>query len=205
MNKKTLTLLGAGGHARSLIDMLESCNFKINGVFDDTFKHDSPENICGIPLAGGISDIGGNSVIVISIGDPWKRKAAYEKYLSQVLKDNVSHPSSIISRSASLGRSNQIFARTVINSCAVIGDDNVINTGAIIEHETEIGSHNHISVGSIICGRVKIGDLCFIGAGAVVIDKIRICGGVTIGANSVVIEDIGIPGTYIGNPARKIK
>lgn len=205
MNKKKLSVVGAGGHARSLIGLLESCNFKIGGVFDDTFKAGPAEIICGIPLAGGISDIGGKSVIAIAVGDPEKRKAFYEKHLGQVLKDNVSHPSSIISKSASLGRSNQIFAHTVINSCAVIGDDNIINTGAIIEHESEIGSHNHISVGAIICGRVKIGDLCFIGAGAVVIDKIRICGGVTIGANSVVIEDIGIPGTYVGNPARKIK
>ena len=199
-----MSIIGAGGHARSLIGLLESCNFKINGVFDDTFKHDSPEIICGIPLAGGISDISGEYMVAVAIGDPGKRKAVYEKYLRQVLKDNVSHPSSIISGSASLGMSNQIFARTVINPCAVIGDDNIINTGAIIEHESEIGSHNHISVGAIICGRVKIGNMCFIGAGAVVIDKIRICDGVTVGANSVVIKDITISGTYAGNPTRKI-
>ena len=52
---------------------------------------------------------------------------------------------------------------------------------------------------------MKIGNRCFIGAGATVIDKISICDDVIIGANAAVINNIDSPGTYVGNPVRKIK
>ena len=62
-----------------------------------------------------------------------------------------------------------------------------------------------MAVGAILCGRTVIGNRCMIGAGAVVIDQIKICDDVTVGANAVVVKDITVPGTYVGNPARKIK
>jgi len=47
--------------------------------------------------------------------------------------------------------------------------------------------------------------IAIIGAGAVVTDKISICDNVIIGAGSVVIRDIEDAGTYVGNPAKRIK
>jgi UDP-N-acetylbacillosamine N-acetyltransferase len=50
-----------------------------------------------------------------------------------------------------------------------------------------------------------LGDHCFVGAGAVIIDKVKIGSNVFIGANAVVLKDISEAGTYVGNPARKIR
>jgi len=36
-------------------------------------------------------------------------------------------------------------------------------------------------------------------------DKLSICDNTIVGAGSVVIRDINDPGTYVGNPARRIK
>jgi UDP-N-acetylbacillosamine N-acetyltransferase len=198
-------LLGAGGHTRSLINLVEQNKLVISGIYDDNYKESEDEKIRGYSVIGRFNDLPKQGRIILSIGNNFQRQALFQSYYDRLYKENLIHPFSIIEPKSILGCSNQVFARAYINSVVKIGDNNIINTGAIVEHEVTIGSHNHISVGAIVCGRVKIGSGCFIGAGAVIIDKLSICDNVTIGANSVVIHNISERGTYIGNPTRKIK
>jgi len=201
---KKISIIGAGGHTRSLINILEN-KYEIDGIYDDTYDADNQEIISGYKILGELDAITNDIILVISSGHCEKRLFLYNKYKTQLLATNMVHSTSIIEKWTSLGQSNQIFANTYLNSSVKIGNNNIINTGATIEHETCIGSHNHISVNSVLCGRVSIGNQCFIGAGAVVIEKISICDNVTIGAGSVVIRNVDFPGAYSGNPAIKIK
>lgn len=198
-------ILGAGGHTRSLINLMEQNKLMIGGVFDDSFKETADEKISGYSVIGRFNDLPGEGRIILSLGNNFQREAFFLSYHGRLYKENLIHTFSYIESNSIMGCSNQVFARAYINSEVKIGDNNIINSGAILEHEVTIGSHNHISVGAIVCGRVKIGSNCFIGAGAVIIDKLSICNNVTIGANSVVIHNINEKGTYVGNPARKVK
>jgi len=202
-NEIKVIIIGAGGHTRSLVNLLELSSYLIKGIYDDNFKND--EEISGYKLLGRISDIDRDIRLVLSVGDNKKREDFYNKFCNQVLKDNLMHPRAVIEKRVSLGNSNQILSGVYINSNAVIGSNNILNTRCVIEHEAIIGNHNHIAVGVLVCGRANIGNRCFIGAGTVIIDKVRICDNVIIGANSVVIRDIDKAGTYAGNPVRKIK
>lgn len=198
-------LIGAGGHARSLINLLKQNNYKIVGILDDSFNKQKTEIIEGIKIIGKIKDIKKGANIALSIGDNKKRGRYFSHYKNYVVKNNLIHKQAFLEKNIDIGISNQIFANSYINSGVKIGNNNIINTGTTLEHEVQIGSHNHISVGSILCGRVNLGNKCFIGAGAVIIDRLNICNNVIVGANSVVIKNINKPGTYVGNPARKIK
>ncbi|MEN8224424.1 MAG: acetyltransferase [Bacteroidota bacterium] len=199
-----ISILGAGGHTRSLINLLEANNFEISGIYDASFDQDRQEVINGYKLLGKPSDIT-DQVVILSYGNNAKRAQLYIDLSGNVFSGNLIHPLSIIADRCSFGHANQVFAKVCVNANAEIGNNNIINTGAIIEHEVKIGNHNHIAVGAIICGRVELGNLCFIGAGATIIDKIKVVDGVTIGANAVVIKDITEVGTYAGNPARRVK
>lgn len=201
---KKIAIIGAGGHTRSLINVLELNNFKIEGVYDDAFDSSKKELINGYLLRGCVDNVPRNAQLILSIGDNTKRKELFAFFGKQIYKKSLIHPSSILEKKVLLGSSNQILAKVYINSHAKLGDNNIINTSAIIEHEVSIGSHNHLAVGVILCGRVQIGNCCFIGAGAVLVDKISICDNVTVGANSTVIRDIIKPGIYVGSPARRI-
>ena len=205
MNK--VAIIGAGGHTRSSINLL--LNYYDSNdisIYDDSFvKGNKQEIVNAIPLIGNIDDIKSNQSIFLSVGDNSLRKQYFLKFKDQIIKNTIFHSDSLQEKDATFGVSNQIFAHSCINSQVIIGDNNIINTGAIIEHETALGNHNHIAVGVIICGRSTIGNMCLIGAGAVVVDKISICDNVIIGAGSVVIRDIKDAGTYVGNPAKKIK
>ncbi len=202
--QKAVYIFGSGGHTRSLISLLKQCDFKILGIFDNTFNTQEKELINNIELIGSFKDYKLDKKIILSIGDNVKRRELFNVYSESLFMPNVFHPTNFVEDTVVLGKANFVFANAVLNSNVKIGDNNIINTGAIIEHEVEIGSHNHISVGSIICGRSKIGSNCFIGAGSVINDKVEVCDNVTIGSNSTVINSILEPGTYVGQPIRKV-
>ncbi|MCD4729167.1 MAG: acetyltransferase [Bacteroidales bacterium] len=204
MNKKVF-ILGAGGHTRSLINLLEYNHFEIGGIYDDSFKAHKEEIINTYKILGRLQDLSKDSRAVLSFGESQKRKQLFLQLKDQVIKDNLIHPNAQFENYFDAGHSNQIFANVTINSNVSLGLNNIINTGSILEHEVKIGDHNHISVGAIICGRVSIGNECFIGAGATIIDKLSVTDNVIIGANSVVIKNIDKPGTYVGCPARRVK
>ena len=198
-------LIGAGGHARSVIALLQNNGFAIKSIYDNSWKVGSSETILSIPVCGIIDDVPRNETICLAVGDNTIREELYHKHSKYTLKEVIEHPNAFIENSAVLGHSNLVFANVFVNADAKIGNNNILNTGCIIEHECVIGNHNHISVSAALCGRVTVGNNCFIGAGAIIKDKIKICDHVTIGAGAVVVKDINEPGVYVGNPSRKVK
>jgi len=198
-----IVIAGAGSHARAVINLLDDLKYDIKCIYDDSYDPNIVENILNIPLLGKIDDIGEETSVVIAIGDNRKRSEFVK--LLPIYNVNLQHHLAYCSRFSTLGKGNQIFQFSSIHSQVSIGDFNIINTSSIIEHEVTIGNFNHISIGAKIAGRSHLGNYCFIGAGATVIDKIKICNNVIIGANSLVVNDIVEPGTYVGNPVRKIK
>lgn len=203
---KSISIIGAGSHTRSSINLLKQyySNNQMK-IYDDSFNPNILEKIDKIELIGLIEDIDIDSMIFLSIGDNTLRELYFKKFKNIMLLKNLKRTTAVVEDNVEMGSSNQIFTNSYINSYVRVGDNNIINTSSIIEHETKIGSHNHISIGAKICGRVEIGSACLIGAGAVIIDKVSICDSVIVGAGSVVINDIVESGTYVGNPARKVK
>lgn len=200
---KNVVILGAGSHTRSVKSLLNNCGYKIECIVDINSDAMTDETINDIKVVAKGFDTD-EYMKVLSIGDNFIREEYFLKH-ENILQENMIHSKSDIADDVSMGNSNQVFANVYINENVNIGDNNIINTGAIIEHESIIGSHNHIAIGVVVAGRVNISDRCFIGANSTVIDKVTICSDVIIGAGSVVIEDITKPGTYVGNPARKVK
>lgn len=203
---KKINLIGSGGHCRSLIPIIRQNGIKINGIYDDSYSTENIEVILGIPLKGKVDEVlKSDSSVVLSVGNNIEREILFNKFNDLIFNNTIVADSVIIGKNVKLGIANQIFHQVFINTEVKIGSNNIINSKALIEHECMIGNHCHIAIGAILGGRVKIGNQCFIGAGAVIKDKINICDNVIIGAGGVVINDILQPGTYVGNPVRKIK
>ncbi|MEZ4720761.1 MAG: acetyltransferase [Flavobacteriales bacterium] len=200
-----LVVLGSGGHARAVIALAHDSGFQISGIYDDSFKKGSHETILSVPLKGLPSEIPAVQKLILAIGNNHQRKEAFERFSNQLFEPNLVHQTAFIQSSVKFGRSNLVFPKASINAETHIGSNNIINSGCIVEHECMVKDHTHISIGAILGGRVNIGNGCFIGAGAVVKDQISICDNVTVGAGSVVVRSITEPGTYVGNPLRKIR
>ena len=197
-----LSIIGAGGHARSVIAMLNDLGIFVEGIYDDYTIIN--ENIFGIPCKN-ISEIPEKFKVILAVGDNIKRLKKIREFHDMLYEKPIIHPTVYFHKSLKVGKSTMVFPNVTINGLVKIGNNCIINSCSIIEHESVIGDNCHISIGSIISGRVKIGSNCLIGAGAVILDGVEICGNVIVGAGSVVIENITYPGTYVGSPAKKIK
>ncbi|HBN89819.1 NeuD/PglB/VioB family sugar acetyltransferase [Rheinheimera aquimaris] len=197
-----LTVFGAGGHARSVIALLQSIQKEVVAVLDPAPR--AGEHILGVPVYPCENAVLSDHSLVLAIGDNRERAAKLQQFASAVYRWPLIHASAEVHRCAQLGPASQCFAGCYIGPEVKLGQNNLINTRAILEHEVQIGDHNHLSVAAVLLGRVTIGSFCFIGAGAVIRDSVSICDGVTIGANAYVVKSVTEPGVYVGVPARKI-
>jgi sugar O-acyltransferase (sialic acid O-acetyltransferase NeuD family) len=193
---KKIVILGAGGHAHVIADIIKAEGNEVVAFLDD----DLNQTDC----AGPISDYTKypDCEFVIGIGN-----ADIREKLSQLnLKWHIAiHPSAVISESANIGEGTVVMPNAVVNARTIIGKHCIINTGAIIEHDNTIGDYSHISVGSNLGGTVIIGKKCWIGIGATIKNNVNVCDDVFIGAAALVIKDINKSGTYFGIPSTFIK
>ena len=128
-----VTIIGAGGHARSSINLLKHCLIDAAyEILDESFTKDENEYIADIKVTGKIKEVRSDSSIFLSVGDNRKRKILFEQFAKQVIKQNLFHKTTTIEEHVEIGDSNQFFAHSYINSYTIIGDNNIINTSSII-------------------------------------------------------------------------
>ena len=197
--RRTLAIIGAGGHGRVVADIA-----RLNG-YDIHFFDDDKSN----KLSSGTVDEAlehRNMAFIVAIGDNETRMHITNRISDLGLQlATLIHPRACIASDAAIGPGTVVMANAVVNSGAAIGKGCIINTSAVVEHDCRIDDFSHISVNSTVAGTVSIGRLCFIGAGATIINNISISDSVIIGAGAVVVEDIMERSTYIGVPARNIR
>jgi len=209
---KNLILIGGGGHCKSCIDIIESsAAYKIIGILDVEEK--IGENILGYPVIGTDDLIeeynSKQTAFCISIGQikagiGFREKVFKKLDLMKAEIPVIISESAVVSRFSEIKRGTAILSLAMINAGAVIEENCIINTKALIEHDAYIGRNCHISTSAVINGNCSVGDNCMISTGAVLKNGITVVAGYRIGMGAIVTKDITVPGTYFGNPARKI-
>mgnify|MGYP006098906923 CR=1 FL=1 len=198
--KNKLILLGAGGHAVSSIDVIESTmNHEIIGLIDS--KINKEINIHDYPLLGVdedfldiIKNLDPKLKGIVTVGQIKNSKIRLR--LFNLLKDAgilstaIISPASYVSRKANVDDGTIIFHGVVINANVRIGENCIINTNSLIEHDVVIGSHCHISTGAIINGDVVIENETFIGSGATIKQGVKIGSNCIIGMGQSIFTDI---------------
>ncbi|MDE6371521.1 MAG: NeuD/PglB/VioB family sugar acetyltransferase [Duncaniella sp.] len=206
MTAKPLALIGGGGHALSLLDILPS-PVRVAGYVDICPGRNFPLPYLGNDEAFCEKNQDTNVAITFVSGKNCSlagRRRIIERYRNFDAPVIIA-PTAIVSPSASAGKGCQIFHRAVIGPETIIGEYSIVNTGAIVEHGCRIGENVFIGPGAVICGGVTIGNDCYIGAGAVIRPGITICPETVIGAAAAVVKDILTPDTYAGIPAKPIQ
>ena len=194
-------IIGAGGHAKALIDCIEEENkYEISSIVDDDPKVTKIFNH-SVSVRDEINFA--DRKCIVAIGNCQTRREIIS-HLNSEFFTSV-HPRATVSKYSKIGIGSQIFAGVVINSGAKIGDHCIINTGAIIDHDCVVGDFVNISPNVSLAGGAKIGSSTNIGIGAVVIQTVSIGSNVIIGAGSVVISDIPDNCTALGTPAKIVK
>ena len=192
-----IILVGAGGHARSCIDVIEmSGQFKVIGLVERD-EVSNQENF-GYPVIGTDEDLPNlrqkcaNALITVGqIKSPKIRMKLYQllKELDFTLPVIVS-PHAYVSKHARIGEGSIIMHGVIINANAKIGNNCIINNKSLIEHDAVIGDYCCIATGVNINGEVSVGNETFIGSCAVTKHEISIGKNCVIGAGVVLKNDI---------------
>lgn len=204
-----IVVIGAGGHAKVIIDLLRSGGHEVVACLDagkrgqvvnDVFVQGGEDVELPRLVEQGIDGL------FIALGDGALRRRVAARLESFGLEMvNAVGRSAVISPSAKLGCGIAVMEGAVINADAVIEDFAIINTNASVDHDCVVGAYSHIAPGSALAGGVTVSCEVFLGAGARVIPGVSIAAGTVVGAGSVVVKDIDFPGTWVGVPARQTK
>lgn len=178
-------LIGAGGHAKVVLDALQKSQQPLGGIFD---------------LVPQEEEIKGARAL-IAIGDNRLRQGISQQY-RDVHWATVIHPSALIHRTVSLGRGTYVGAGVIIQPDVRVGAHCIINTGAILEHDCVIQDYVHIAPRVTLTGAVTIEEGCLIGAGTTVIPQQMIGAWSVIGAGSTVVHAIPPNSKAWGNPCQ---
>jgi len=196
-----VTLYGASGHGKVIVDILESQGIVIAAILDD-----NPDltQLLHYPIVKPTPEFHANCRnVIFSIGNNHVRKMLSDKMNCTFA--TAIHPSAISSNQAKVKEGRGVMAGVVINPETTVGKQCILNTGAVIEHDCVIADFVHISPNVSLAGNVHVMEGAHVGIGASVIQGIKIGKWATIGAGAVILKDVPDYAVVVGNPGKIIK
>lgn len=182
MSKEKLLLVGAGGFGCMVAEqaMLQyDCAFADDGQVVGT-------EICGIPVAGGISDLPELrkvfDLLVVCIGNNKFRAQVYEK--ARILNfrfPNITAPGVYVSPFAKIGCGCVLMQNACIQNGSVVGDGVLVNAGTEIHCGATVEDFVSLYTNSSVRTGARIGKCARIGSN------------VTICNNAIVPDNADIP------------
>lgn len=178
---KEIILIGAGTHAASCVDIIESdSRFRIAGLIgQDDQLH---QRICGYEVIATDKDLHNlvreYTYALITVGQiksPETRIYLYQQAIDTGFElPVIVSPYAYVSKNAIIGEGCIVMNGAIVNANARIGVNCIINNLALIEHGAIVGDHCHISTGVILNGNVCIGASTFVGSGTLIRHNVSI-------------------------------
>ena len=197
MKKTNIVLIGAGGHALSVIDVIER-----HGKYTIIGLIGAPDQVGMFKLGYPVIGIDSNlekiflqcTQAIIAIGQISNSVSRADMY--KLASDIgfqfplIASPLSYISPHAKIGSGTIIMHGATINAGASVGNNCIINSKALVEHGCIVEDNCHIATGAILNGDVYVSSWSFIGSGSVIQQGARIGSNVVIGMGLFVRQDI---------------
>ena len=212
---KDIAILGAGGHARDILWLLENINdslstneqWNLTGFYD---KNPNETSMCGYPVFDEKELYQRkNMAVACGLGEPFDRKRVVDKLREKndsLFFPALVSPDAMVSQRAQIGNGTQIFPGTMIMGGNVrIGEFVVIHINSTIGHDSYIGDYAQINPGCNISGGSILDECVMIGTGVKGMPKVHVGKNSCIGISSVITSDIPSDCTAVGYPARVIK
>ncbi|MBL4691941.1 MAG: acetyltransferase [Magnetovibrio sp.] len=217
MNSKPYIVIGSGGHAKVVVDLLLEMEATIVGLTDvDSQRHG--ENVLGIDIIGGDDILEKFAPDTVNLalglgasGDDLCQALKGRKSVALALQEKgyifppLVHLDAIVGRGCEIDHGAQIMAGAVVQAGSHVGAFAIVNTRASVDHDCHIGSGAHVSPGVALGGGVSVGEDAYVGIGAAVIHGLNIGNGARIAAGAVVIKNVEHDVRVAGVPAKEMK
>jgi sugar O-acyltransferase (sialic acid O-acetyltransferase NeuD family) len=193
MSNPLILLIGAGGHCKSCIDVIEQeRRFQIAGIVDRPGTN-SPAEVLGYPLIGTDDDlekfretIAYALVTVGQVQSADVRIRLYNRFIELGYRlPVIVSPLAHVSHHAHVGAGTIVMHGVTVNAAARVGANCILNSHCLIEHDAVVEDHCHISTGAIVNGQAAVGSGSFVGSGAVVVQCENVAPGSFLRAHSL--------------------
>lgn len=203
---KPLWVIGAGGHAKVVVDTARSTGrFEVVGLLDDN-EDRWGRQFLGARVRGAASrELAsrlGIGLAVIAIGSNRARAEVAQRLDGLVAWASLVHPTAHLAPGVRIGEGTVVFAGAIVQPSSVIGHHAILNTACSIDHDNSIGDFVHIAPGVRLAGNVRVQEGALMGIGSSVVPGCAIGAWATIGAGGVVVHDIPPGVTAKGVPAK---
>ena len=213
MTTGPVVVVGAGGHAREVFQILLSCRHIGMDVEPLGFIDEAPwaegALLEGFPILGGLEWFAGAAqplpAAVCALGNPSTCRSLSARVRAYGVEfASAISPAAWVADTARIGRGSMVFPNVVVSTGVVLGEHVALNVAATVSHDTMVGDFSSIGPGAHLAGNVTVGRACFIGMGANVIHGVSIGDEAVIGAGATVLQDVPARVTAVGVPARVI-
>ncbi|MGZ4600903.1 MAG: NeuD/PglB/VioB family sugar acetyltransferase [Oryzihumus sp.] len=198
-------VLGASGHARSLVDVIQRAGGEVAAVVGRPDKPwvlpviERDEDGLALAAAEGCS-------VALGIGSNVVRARLARTCLERGLRlPPLVAATATVATSATLGPGTAVLEHAHIGPNSVVGTATLVNTAAVVEHDCQVAESVHLGPRATLLGGVQVGDGCLIGSAATVLPFVRVAAGATVGAGAVVPQDVAAGATVVGIPARQFR
>lgn len=208
--KDPILILGAGGHAKVIIDIISITNeYQIEAIIGQ--ESEEKESFYGYPVYKGdqyLEEFRERGIKKVAIGVGGYRDNNKRIHLFHQLQDmdfdiiNIIHPSTIISKTTQMGLGIVIYPGVVINTDVHLGDNIIIASNSVIDHEAQIMNHVLISTGVNVGAGSIISEGALLAVGSSIIPRVKIGKNVLVAAGAVVVNDIPDGSKIFGIPAK---
>lgn len=207
-----VVILGAGGHAKVVMDTLRAMGRTVLGFVapEDAYR---PAQLLGAPCLGddqAVAALGGGAVeLALGFGmvvpGPHRRRIFDDFHQQGFRFATLCHPSAVVAADVVVDEGAQVMAGAVIQPGSSIGANAIINTSVVIDHDCQVEAHAHLATGAVLSGGVRVGTGAMVGMGARVIQGITVGAAALVAAGAVVIAHVPDGEAVAGVPAKSMK
>jgi sugar O-acyltransferase (sialic acid O-acetyltransferase NeuD family) len=204
---RPLVIVGAGGHAREALDILEAIpghdGYRVVGFVSDPREDEDLLERRGHRILGPVEQHAERAAhVVLAVGSGADRRSLAVRLTGQAV--SLVHPAATVDpavRSAA-GPGLVVAAGAHLAGGVTVGEHVHVNTNAVVGRGAVLGSYVTVSPGAVVEPDARLGPGCLVGAGARVAAGVRLGDGCVVGAGASVEEDAEAATRLVGVPAR---
>ena len=209
--KKQIVIVGAGGHGREAVDIVEAMNcagdsLEVVGFIDDGLEVGELAAPHDLPVIGGVDRLATLTLgVVLAIGDPRVRRKLAER-ITSFGRGFVSivHPAASIGSWCEIGPGFIMAAGARLTHGVRVGAHVHMNVNSSVSHDCDLGDFVTVTPGVHVSGSVQVGAGVWLGIGSVIKQGVTVGDEAVVGAGAVVVDDLPGYRTAVGVPARPV-
>jgi sugar O-acyltransferase (sialic acid O-acetyltransferase NeuD family) len=208
---KPLIILGAGGNAYDVLDIVDAINasspvWSVRGFLDD--RRPVGTDYLSIKILGRLAAAG-------DFDGCWFINAVRNETTHARMQEILAvtgvaparfatlvHPQASVSSRAELGCGVYVNYGVSVAGGVTLGHHVSLGPGCIVGHDTQIDDYGIVAAGAVLSGGVRVRERCYIGSGAMIRQQITIGRAALVGLGAVVVRDVDAGTVVVGNPAR---